>query len=103
VEGLAEDRRREPLVHGEQQVAERLDERPLAVDPFVALGVGEAVAAGDRRGPRLRSGYQRSAQMPGWLVECLRLGVGHASTVRPDPSTLGVVGERGSHHKGRSR
>ena len=38
----------------------------------------------------------------GWS-ECLRLGVGHASTVRPDPSTLGVVGERGSHHEGRSR
>jgi hypothetical protein len=35
-------------------------------------------------------------------VECLRLGVGHASTVRPDPSTLGVVGERGSRHEGRS-
>jgi hypothetical protein len=34
------------------------------------------------------------------LVECLRLGVGHASTVRPDPSTLGVVGERGSHREG---
>jgi hypothetical protein len=29
----------------------------------------------------------------------LRLGVGHASTVRPDPSTLGVVGERGSHRE----
>jgi hypothetical protein len=29
-------------------------------------------------------------------VECLRLGVGHASTVRPDPSTLGAVGDRGS-------
>jgi len=42
-----------------------------------------------------------SAQEPGWLVECLRLGVGHASTVRSDPSTLGVVGERGSHHEGR--
>jgi hypothetical protein len=26
---------------------------------------------------------------PGWLVEGLRLGVGHASPVRPDPSTLG--------------
>jgi hypothetical protein len=31
----------------------------------------------------------------------LAAGVGHASTVRPDPSTLGVVGERGSHHEGR--
>jgi hypothetical protein len=29
----------------------------------------------------------------------LRLGVGHATTVRPDPSTLGVVGERGSHRE----
>ena len=29
----------------------------------------------------------------------LRLVVGHASTVRPDPSTLGMVGERGSHHE----
>jgi hypothetical protein len=33
----------------------------------------------------------------------LRLVVGHASTVRPDPSTLGVVGERGSHREGRLR
>src|SRR5215212_8359649 len=39
------------------------------------------------------------ARVPGWLVECLRLGVGHASTVRPDRSTLGVVGERGSGHE----
>jgi hypothetical protein len=39
------------------------------------------------------------AQVPGWLVGCLRLGVGHASTVRPDPSTLGVGGERGSPHE----
>jgi hypothetical protein len=31
----------------------------------------------------------------------LRLGVGHASPVRPDPSTLGVVGDRGSRHEGR--
>jgi hypothetical protein len=37
-----------------------------------------------------------SVQVPGWLVGCLRRGVGHASTVRPDPSTLGVAGERGS-------
>jgi hypothetical protein len=40
-----------------------------------------------------------SARVPGWLVGRLRLGVGHASTVRPDPSTLGVVGERGSHRE----
>jgi hypothetical protein len=30
------------------------------------------------------------------------LGVGHASTVRRDPFTLGASGQRGSHHKGRS-
>ena len=31
-----------------------------------------------------------------------RWGSGMPGTVRPDPSTLGVVGERGSHHEGRS-
>jgi hypothetical protein len=35
----------------------------------------------------------------GLVAERLRLGVGHASTVRLEPSTLGVVGERGSHHE----
>jgi hypothetical protein len=34
----------------------------------------------------------------GWSMR-LRLGIGHASTVRPDPSTPSVVGERGSHHE----
>jgi hypothetical protein len=33
----------------------------------------------------------------------LRVVVGHASTVRPDPCTLGVVEQRGSHHEGRCR
>jgi hypothetical protein len=40
-----------------------------------------------------------SARVPSWLVECLRLEVGHARTVRPDPSTLGAVGERGSRRE----
>jgi hypothetical protein len=40
-----------------------------------------------------------SARVPGRLVEWLAAGVGHASAVRPDPSTLGVVGERGCHHE----
>src|SRR5436190_6014204 len=39
------------------------------------------------------------AQVPGWLVGRLRLVAGYASTVRPDPSTRGVVGERGSRHE----
>jgi hypothetical protein len=43
----------------------------------------------------------RLAQVPAWLGGRLRLGVGHASTVRPDPSTRGMVGERGSRHEGR--
>jgi hypothetical protein len=39
----------------------------------------------------------------GWRVGGrLRLGVGHASTVRPDPSTRGVVGVRVSRCEGRS-
>src|SRR5215218_362165 len=32
----------------------------------------------------------------GLVGGALAAGVGHARTVRPDPSTLGVVGERGS-------
>jgi hypothetical protein len=43
----------------------------------------------------------RLGRRVGWSTR-LRLGVGHASTVRPDPATLGVVGEPGSHHEGRS-
>jgi len=35
----------------------------------------------------------------GLVGGALVAGVGHASTVRPDPSTLGVGGERGSHHE----
>ena len=59
---------------------------------------GQAVS---QRSRPLRSGCRvGSAQEPAWLVECLRLVVGHASTVRPDPSTLGVVGERGSRREG---
>jgi hypothetical protein len=36
----------------------------------------------------------------GLVGGALAAGVGHASTDRPDPSTLGAVGERGSHHEG---
>jgi hypothetical protein len=42
-----------------------------------------------------------SARVPGWLVDTLAAGGGHASTVRPDPSTLGALGERGSHRESR--
>src|SRR5829696_7474919 len=51
-------------------------------------------------GPTRSSCRAGSAQEPSWLRKRLRLGVGYASTVRPDPSTLGVVGERGSHLEG---
>jgi hypothetical protein len=50
-------------------------------------------------GPTGSTADRWSARVPGWLAERLRLGVGHASTVLPDPSTLGVVGERGSRHE----
>jgi hypothetical protein len=39
-----------------------------------------------------------AARVPGWFA-ALAAGVWHASTVRPDPSTLGAVGERGSHYE----
>src|SRR5262245_51516761 len=44
--------------------------------------------------------WSRPTRVAGWLAT-LAAGVGYASTVRPDPSTLGVVGERGSHYEGR--
>jgi hypothetical protein len=53
---------------------------------------------GERWSQRSRPDWIRSPAMSrlgcrvGWWT-CLRLGVGHASTVRPDLSTLGVVGE----------
>jgi hypothetical protein len=53
-----------------------------ATEPTKLAPPGQAAGAG-RLGCRV--GWRRS-----------RLGVGHASTVRPAPSTLGVVGERGS-------
>ena len=37
----------------------------------------------------------------GWWSAC-GWGSGMPGTVRPDPSTLVVVGERGSHHEDRS-
>jgi hypothetical protein len=42
------------------------------------------------------------AQEPGWLAALAAGGVGHASIGRPDPSTPGVVRERGSRCEGRS-
>src|SRR5215203_1960490 len=45
---------------------------------------------------RLPSGLGSGAGLVGGA---LAAGVGHASTVRPDPSTLGAVGERGSHRE----
>ena len=54
MEGLAEDRRGEPLVHREHEVPQRLDERPLAVDRLVQRVVGERLRPGDRRRPRRR-------------------------------------------------
>jgi hypothetical protein len=54
-----------------------------------------------RSRPSIKAADHGSAQVPAWLVEGLRLGIGHASTVRPNPSTLGAVREPGSHHESR--
>ena len=67
--------------------------------PWHAVRPPGASGGANEVGPWIKLPSRGSAQVPGWLVERLRLGVGHASTVRPDPSTLGVVGERGSRHE----
>ena len=51
------------------------------------------------RSARLDQTAGRGRSGAGLVGGRLRLGVGHASTVRPDPSTLGVVGDRGSRHE----
>ena len=71
------------------------DRRPRSVN------FGETRANFGATGQAATAGPSVRSQVPGWLVGSLRLEVGHASTVRPDPSTLGVVGERGSRHKSR--
>jgi hypothetical protein len=69
-----------------------------------ALACSKA-ARGKLRSQRSRPDWMNcrpwSARVPAWLVGRLRLGVGHASTVRPDPSTLGAAGDRGSRREGR--
>jgi hypothetical protein len=78
----------------------------LPLDP----GHGDALACrkttrGKPRSQRTRPEWIRLPSVLGSGAELvwgrgLRLGVGHATTVRPDPSTLGVVGDRGSHREG---
>ena len=72
--------------------------------PKAARASDEANEVG--HGSRLPSRARLGCRV-GWRR--LRLGVGHASTLRPAPSTLGAGGERASHHEagrpvpGRSR
>jgi hypothetical protein len=75
---------------------------PGTVDAVACRESARGKRWSQRSRPWIRTAGRWPARVSGWLVECLRLGVGHASTVRPDPSTLGVVGERGSHREGRS-
>ena len=65
------------------------DRQGQAVEPTKSARSGSGLPAVSRLGCRLD-----------WS-ERLRLVVGHARTVRPDPSTLDAVGERGSHREGR--
>jgi hypothetical protein len=67
--------------------------------PWHANRAPGASARANEVGPTGSTADHGSAQEPGWLVGRLRLAVGHASTVRPDPSTLGAAGERGSHRE----
>ncbi len=53
IDPSAEDRPREPLVHREHEVPERVDEGPLTVDGHVQVPVGESSCPGDGRRPRL--------------------------------------------------
>src|SRR5919108_4631956 len=72
-----------------------------------ALACREA-AGGKPRSERSRPIWMELPAVAGSGAELvwgrgLRLAVGHATTVRPDPSTLGVVGDRGSRREGCSR
>jgi hypothetical protein len=49
-----------------------------------------------------RADYGIAGEMPAQLTPTSLMDLAKQdSTVRADPSTLGVVGERGSHHEGR--
>src|SRR4029450_3531217 len=63
-----------------------------ATRPPGASGRANEVGHESRCRPSVGSGA-------GLVGGALAAGVGHASTVRADPPTLGVVGERGSHHE----
>jgi hypothetical protein len=63
---------------------------------------GQAVEPTKSARPDQVAGCGRLGCWVGWRGAC-GWGSGMPGTVRPDPSTLGVVGERGSHHEGRSR
>ena len=54
-----------------------------------------------RGAPAHRHGQAVGERTAAHRLEVGPTGFGHASTVRRDPSTLGAVGERGSHHEGR--
>jgi hypothetical protein len=69
------------------------------VDAVACQQAARGKRQSQRSRPWIRPAGHRSARVPGWLVGRLRLGSGMPSTVRPGPSTLGVVGERGSRHE----
>ena len=65
VEASAEDRRGEPLVHREDQMAQRLHEGPLVVDRLVQRVFGERPRPGDRLRPRAFERRPRRAHPSG--------------------------------------
>jgi hypothetical protein len=69
---------------------------PGAVDTVACSEAAGGKRQSQRSRPSIKhAGCGRLRCRVGWSTR-LRLGVGHASTVRPDLSTLGVVGDQGS-------
>ena len=76
---LVEDRAAGPLVGGEDEMAQRLDEGPLVVDPQVESRFGQPLRAGDGVGPESLDRVPHRAV----VVGCPHLSQLHAFGVPP--------------------
>jgi hypothetical protein len=79
---LTEHHAAHPGVGGEHEVAERLDERPLTVDPLVEPGLGEPAGPLDELSPAMLEDRPR-------LAIPVRIGGVHECALRPAPVQLG--------------
>ena len=69
------------------------------VDTVACRKAARGKRRSQRNRPCMKVAGHRPSQVPGWLVGACGWGSGMPATVRPDPSTLGVAGERGSRHE----